>query len=100
MGDFFQSLSAIGDTLVNNRTRSERARTLADVGQSFSGGNVDYKALAAKLIAAGDIRNGLMALRFADMRDARLRPLLDAGTDGETDPAEAAGDPARLFRRR
>ena len=92
MTDFFQGLSAIGDTLVNNRTRSNRARTLADLGQLFSGDNVDYRALAARLMAAGDIRSGILALKMGEARDAgfgrwRERP-------GRTRPirSDAVGD--------
>jgi hypothetical protein len=72
MADFFQSLSAIGDTLVKNRDRNDRERTLADLGQRFGDGPMDYKALGARLIAAGDIRSGLLALRIGEMRDAGL----------------------------
>ena len=70
MTDFFQGLSAIGDTLVNNRTRNFRERTLADLGRHFTGDNVDYKALAARLMAAGDIRSGILALKMGEARDA------------------------------
>jgi len=69
MADFFQSLSAIGDTLANNRARNSRERTLADLGQHF-GRATDYKALGAKLIALGDFKNGLAALRLGEARDA------------------------------
>ena len=73
MTDFFQSLSAIGDTLVNNRTRSDRARTLADLGQQISrGGEVDYRVLAAKLFEAGDPRSAVLLLRAGAQRSAGL----------------------------
>ena len=72
MTDFFQGLSAIGDTLVNNRTRSFRERTLADLGQQLSRGEIDHKALAAKLFEAGDPRSAALLLRMAEFRSAGL----------------------------
>jgi len=72
MTDFFQGLSAIGDTLVNNRTRNDRARTLADLGQQLSRGEVDYRVLAAKLFEAGDPRSAVLLLRAGAQRRAGL----------------------------
>jgi hypothetical protein len=91
MADFFQALSTIGDTLVNNRTRSFRERTLADLGQHLGDDDVDYKALAAKLMAAGEVRGGLMALNLGLMRDGRLGRRGDAATDLDAAAAEASG---------
>jgi hypothetical protein len=84
MADFFQSLSTIGDTLVKNRDRAERERTLADLGQYFGEGPMDYKTLGARLIAAGDIRNGLLALRMGDMREAGLERRTRAFAEPDT----------------
>jgi hypothetical protein len=70
MADFFQSLSAIGDTLVKNRMRSDRERTLADIGDLFGRGALDHKALAAKLFGAGEVRAAILALRLGAMGNA------------------------------
>jgi len=70
MTDFFQGLSAIGDTLVNNRTRSFRERTLADLGQQLSRGEIDHMALAAKLFEAGDPRSAVLVLKMGELRSA------------------------------
>ena len=81
MTDFFQGLSAIGDTLVNNRTRTDRARTLADLGQQISRGEIDHKALAAKLFEAGDPRSAVLVLKLGEMRGAGFPRWRDGGAN-------------------
>jgi hypothetical protein len=108
MADFFQSLSAIGDTLVKNRERNNRERTLADIGDLVGRGGVpDRNLLAAKLFAAGDIRGALIALGYGTARAAsqnrqgvkpnrtRASPLSFAPSalDGPAIPAGITGAP-------
>ena len=90
MTDFFQALSAIGDTLVNNRTRSFRERTLADLGEYLGGGDMDYQTLAAKLMAAGDVRSGLLALNLGARQDPRLKRVADGATSADAAAASAS----------
>ena len=60
----FSGLSGIAKAL----KEGQRERTLADVGRQFTSGPIDYDKLGAKLMAAGDIRNALLALRIGAMR--------------------------------
>ena len=57
MTEFFKSLSAIGDTLHDNRIRNDRASALA--GMSDSSDPADYDVAARKLIGLGDLQGGV-----------------------------------------
>ena len=65
---------------------ARQERTLADIGQDFTGRPIDYNVLGAKLMAAGDIRNALLALRIGAMRGAGNRRRTEPAADPDDDP--------------
>src|SRR3954467_3211544 len=56
MTEFFKSLSAIGDTLQNNRVRNDRAGALAGLADSTD--PADYDLAVRRLIGLGDLQGG------------------------------------------
>jgi hypothetical protein len=67
----FSPIGNLAKTYNEARTKSVRERTLAELGQHFANGNIDYRGLAAKLFAIGEGRPALTALQSAELRDAR-----------------------------
>jgi hypothetical protein len=67
----FSPLGNLAKTYNDARTRAVRERTLAELGQHFADGNIDYRAIGAKLFALGEPRSGLAALQAAEQRGAR-----------------------------
>jgi hypothetical protein len=77
----FSGLSGIAKAL----KEGQRERTLADVGRQFASGSIDYDALGAKLMAAGDVRNALLALRIGAMRGPRYAHRIGAAMRRDDD---------------
>jgi hypothetical protein len=75
MTEFFKSLSAIGDTLRDNRIRSDRASALA--GMADSTDPADYDFAVRKLIGLGDLQ-GSASLASLWQRLAQAKRAQDA----------------------
>jgi hypothetical protein len=92
----FSPIGNLAKTYNEARTKSVRERTLAELGQHFANGNIDYRGLGAKLFAIGEPRAGLNALTTAEQRDASTRwpaqPV--APPQAPNAPRPAAGAPA------
>jgi hypothetical protein len=67
----FSPIGNLAKTYNDARTKSVRERTLAELGQHFADGNIDYRGLGAKMFAIGEPRTGLAALQAAEQREQR-----------------------------
>ena len=71
----FSPIGNLARTYNDARTKAVRERTLAELGQHFAGGNIDYRTLGAKLFALGEPRSGVAALQMGEQHDARAEML-------------------------
>jgi hypothetical protein len=71
----FSPIGNLAKTYNDARTKAVRERTLAELGQHFTDGDIDYRGLGAKLFALGEPRSGFAALQAADQRDAAAEML-------------------------
>jgi hypothetical protein len=88
----FSPIGNLAKTYNDARTKAVRERTLAELGQHFADGNIDYRGLGAKLFALGEPRSGLLALQTAEQRDARAEMLRRLNAPGAL-PQQAANAP-------
>jgi hypothetical protein len=68
-----------------------RERTLAELGQHFADGNIDYRGLGAKLLALGEPRSAFAALQVGELRDARADMLRRLNAPGAPPAVPALG---------
>jgi hypothetical protein len=93
----FSPIGNLAKTYNDARTKTVRERTLAELGQHFADGNIDYRGLGAKLFALGEPRSAFAALQAADRREERaewLRRLNAPGAPPPQPPATAPQGPA------
>jgi hypothetical protein len=90
----FSPIGNLAKTYNDARTKAVRERTLAELGQHFADGNIDYRGLGAKMFAIGEPRTGLLALQAAERREAMpemLRRLIAQGAPAQGPNAARAG---------
>jgi hypothetical protein len=63
-------LATLGDRYQKASREGEQRRTLAELGEAFKSGNVDYKQAGGKLIQAGDLQSGLALIKLGDEMEA------------------------------
>jgi hypothetical protein len=85
----FSPIGNLAKTFNEARTKAVRERTLAELGQHFANGNIDYRGLGAKLFALGEPRTGLAALQAAEQREARAEMLRRQNAQPATAPQVA-----------
>ena len=89
----FSPLGNLAKTYNEARTKAVRERTLAELGQHFANGDIDYRGLGAKLFALGEPRSAFAALQAAEQREARAAWLRQLGAQGAPPPQPPATAP-------
>jgi hypothetical protein len=89
----FSPIGNLGKIYDEARTKSVRERTLAELGQHFANGDIDYRGLGAKLFALGEPRAAMSALQMGEVRDARALQMHAPGAPPQ--PALTPQLPAR-----
>jgi hypothetical protein len=86
----FTPLGKLGDIYRKASSESEQRRTLAELGEAFKSGNVDYKQAGGKLIQAGDLQSGLALIKLGEEAAAGQefsRTLATLGQPGASPPS-------------
>jgi hypothetical protein len=78
----FSPIGNLGKVYEDARTKGMRERTLAELGQHFANGDIDYRGLGAKLFALGEPRSAMSALQMGEQRDARAQMLGQVNVPG------------------
>jgi hypothetical protein len=99
LGDLYNTYQQSKQGAVKQQQEEQQRLTLAELGQQFMSGNVDYKKAGGQLIRGGQLDQGLMLIKLGDELEAdkgfttTLRNLGQPGASPPPSPGSSGSSP-------